>query len=172
MVLNNLDLTSDGLFSDNRLFSISRFNNNAANHLLKDDISYFEYKKYSYISEYEYGVYCIRCGKKIKKYSSADSYLFSLLGEEGVEYEFHELCDDCDEEMLNKVVIGGRKVDENSFIDLLHFSQKKDSHLRQKSISEDFTSLTNNSLTSESDMWTDERREYVSFALKNGVYIW
>ena len=28
------------------------------------------------------------------------------------------------------------------------------------------------SLKSESDMWTDERREYVSFALKNGVDIW
>ena len=78
MVLNNLDLTSDSLFSNNRLFSISRFHNNG---LLNDDIAYSIYNKPSHFSEKEYGVYCFKCGNKIKRYNSVDSYIFSLLGE-------------------------------------------------------------------------------------------
>ena len=173
MVLNNLDLTSDSLFSNNRLFSISRFHNNGTqNHLLNDDIAYSIYNKPSHFSEKEYGVYCFKCGNKIKRYNSVDSYIFSLLGEKDFSNEFHELCQNCDDEISSKVVVGGKKVDINSFLALLYVSNKKDTLLIQNAINDDFPNVKLKSLKSESDMWTDERREYVSFALKNGVDIW
>ena len=86
--------------------------------------------------------------------------------------EFHELCQNCDDEISSKVVVGGKKVDINSFLALLYVSNKKDTLLIQNAINDDFPNVKLKSLKSESDMWTDERREYVSFALKNGVDIW